>query len=131
MRPGRELDVEVAKTVFGHQIFVKKRILHERTPLGDRPLRSYSKDMAAAWDVVEKMRIGILPIENGMWFAIVGSEAGWKSPADFIDFLQTGNFAKSGAAVAESASLSICLAAMNAHQSAKVAASSERTVYEC
>jgi hypothetical protein len=122
MRPGRELDCTIAEQVFEHRVFVKKRMLFEETPKGERPLREYTKDIAAAWEVAEKMSISMIPIENGNWFAMVGSEYGWKSPADFIQYMQTGKFVDSGAAVGVSAPLVICLAAMKAIETRKNAA---------
>ncbi len=112
MRPGREIDCAVAQKVFGHRVFVKKRVLFEDTPKGDRPLRFYSKDIAHAWEVVEKLGISILPIENGDWFALVGSEDGWKTPAEFVEYLHKGNFVNAGAAVGKSAPQVICIAAI-------------------
>lgn len=114
MRPGRELDVIIAEQVFNHKVFIKKRVPYELTPQGDRPLRFYSTEIQAAWEIVEAMNITLIPIENGTWFALVGPNDGWKSPADFIGYLQTGKFVKSGAAVEKTAPLSICLAAQSA-----------------
>lgn len=114
MRPGRELDTKLAEEVFGHRVHVKKGILFEETPAGDRPLRKYTKEMEAAWEVADKMRIAVIPVEGGQWFALLSGGQGWKSPQDFIEYLQTGKFANAGAAVAEAAPLAICLAANNA-----------------
>ncbi len=121
MRPGRELDCAVAKEVLGHTVYVKKRVLFEITPEGERPLRNYSKEIEWAWEVAEKMSISLIPIENGSWFAMVGNEKGWKSPAEFIQYLQAGNFLTAGAAVGPSAPLMICTAAMNAVESQRAA----------
>jgi hypothetical protein len=119
MRPGRELDCQIAQEVFGHRVFVKKRVLYEDAPLGERPLPDYTKDIRWAWEVAEKMSISLIPIENGSWFALVGPEAGWKSPGDFIQYLGTGEFVNSGAAVGPSAPLMICVAAMKAVETRK------------
>ena len=40
MKPGRELDVLIAKNVMGHEVFVE--------------YTNYSADVSAAWEVVEK-----------------------------------------------------------------------------
>jgi len=114
MRPGQELDKLISTQVLGYSIHQQKRAFYEATPRGTRPLRSYSKEMNDAWEVVEAMGITIIPIENGQWFALVGPNAGWKSPGQFLEFVQKGNFVEAGAAVAESAPLSICLAALSA-----------------
>lgn len=121
MRPGRELDCAVAKEVLGHTVYVKKRVLFEVTPQGERPLRNYTKEIQWAWEVAEKMSISLIPIENGSWFAMVGNEQGWKSPAEFIQYLQAGNFLTAGAAVGPSAPLMICTAAMKAVESQRAA----------
>ena len=115
LQKSRELDLFISQKVLGYRTYNDK---HGQTremlePKQSRPLRSYSQDIGAAWEVVEKMGISILPVEQG-WFALVGNTKGWESPADFIGYLQTADFATSGAAVGDSAPLTICLAAMKA-----------------
>lgn len=112
MRPGRELDTMIAQHVFGHEVVIKRKIPTEVTPAGERPLREYSKEIGAAFDVAKFLNISLIPIENGQWFALKGGNEGFKSPAEFIKYLAEGNFIDAGAAVTESAPLSICLAAM-------------------
>lgn len=117
MRPGRELDCSVAQEILGHDVYAKSRVLYERTPQGERPLRNYTKEMQWAWEVAERANISLIPIENGCWFALAGNEFGWKSPAEFIAYLQTGDFLNSGAAVGANPALMICVAAMKAVES--------------
>lgn len=124
MRPGREIDCAIAKEVMGHDVYMKKRVLTELTPKGERPLRSYTKEMEWAWEVVEKMNITLIPIENGCWFAVVGNEDGWKSPAEFIQHLASADFQRSGAAVGFGAPLMVCTAALKAVESRRAAAAS-------
>lgn len=112
MRPGRELDTMIAQHVFAHEVVIKRKIPTEITPSGDRPLREYSKEIGAAFDIARKLNISLIPIEGGQWFALKGGKEGFSSPADFIKYLSEGNFINAGAAVTESAPLSICLAAM-------------------
>ena len=114
MRPGRELDTRIAREIFGHEVWATNKTLHERAELGKRPLREYTREMEWAWEVADKMKISLLPIENGQWFAFAGTLEGWKSPKEFIDYLQTGNFLEAGAAVGGSAPLVICIAALKA-----------------
>lgn len=114
MRPGRELDTMIAQHIFGHEVIIKRKIPTEVTPAGERPLREYSKEIGAAFDVAKKLNISLIPIEGGQWFALKGKEEGFTSPASFIEYLSAGNFVDAGAAVTESPSLSICLAAMKA-----------------
>jgi hypothetical protein len=114
MRPGREVDATVAQEVLGYTVKVKKKELWEVTPKGERPLRKYSKDIGAAWEVVEKLNMTLISIENGQWFALVGLGRAWKNPAEFLLYLQSGQFAQAGAAVGEDAPMTVCLAAIKA-----------------
>lgn len=114
MRPGRELDTLIAKHVFGHEVIIKRKIPTEVTPAGDRPLREYSKEIGAAFDVAKKLNISLIPIQDGSWFALAHGESGYASPADFIKYLSAGEFADAGAAVAETAALAISLAGIRA-----------------
>lgn len=117
MRPGRELDTMIAKYIFEHEVIIKRKIPTEVTPAGERPLREYSKEIGAAFDVAKKLNISLIPIEGGSWFALAGKKEGFPSPASFIEYLSAGNFVDAGAAVTESAPLSICLAAMKSVES--------------
>lgn len=117
MRPGRELDTMIAQHIFNHQVVIKRKIPTEVTPAGERPLREYSREIGAAFDVAKKLNISLIPIEGGSWFALAGKQEGFASPATFIEYLSAGNFVDAGAAVTESPSLSICLAAMKAIES--------------
>lgn len=112
MRPGRELDTMIAQHVFNHEVIIKRKIPTEVTPAGERPLREYSKEIGAAHDVAKKLNISLIPIEGGQWFALKGGDEGYKSPAEFIQYLSEGNFINAGAAVTDSAALSISLAAI-------------------
>lgn len=112
MRPGRELDTYIAQEVLGHPVKVKQRDLWEVTPLGERPLRKFSRDITAAWEIVEKMGITVIPVADGNWFAFVGTGERWKSPTEFVEFLQKGDFMHSGAAVGENPAETICFAAV-------------------
>lgn len=117
MNAAREVDLAIARDVMGHTISQQKREVYEATPQGSRPLRRYSTDIAAAWEVAQKMAVSLIPIEDGSWFALAGQRGGWKSPGDFLRYLSAGEFAKAGAAVDQSAPLAICLAALRAVQS--------------
>ncbi len=112
MRPGRELDTMIAQHIFQHDVIIKRKIPTEVTPAGERPLREYSKEIGAAFDVAKKLNISLIPIDGGQWVALKGGNEGFKSPAEFIQYLSEGNFVDAGAAVTDSAPLSICLAAM-------------------
>src|SRR5262249_37475866 len=117
----RDLDILVAQYVMDHHVIrLKKGGFRERTRQGHiRPLRAYSADVAAAWEVIKKMRWLLLPISDGNWFSLVGGEEGWNSPADLIQYLQSADFATGGAAVASTAPLSVCIAALKAVQKRK------------
>jgi hypothetical protein len=113
----REIDMFMASNILGHQVYHEKTgSIREQLPSGQsRPLRAYSEDIAAAWEIVEKLGITLLPVENG-WFALVGDKQGWSSPADFIRYLQKADFVNSGAAIGEKAPMTICMAAMKAFE---------------
>lgn len=66
----------------------------------------------------------MIPTEQG-WFVMVGKSEGWKSPADFLLFLQKADFAKSGAAVGHDAPMTICLAAMKTVENRQIEAEAE------
>lgn len=112
MRPGRELDTMIAQHVFNHAVIIKRKIPTEVTSSGERPLREYSKEIGAAFDIARALNMALIPIEGGQWFALKGGTDGYKSPAEFIQYLSEGNFVNAGAAVTDSAPLAICLAAM-------------------
>lgn len=119
MQPGREIDARVAKEIFDHQVFEQDGVLHENMGSNVQPLRHYSSEMQWAWLVAEKMRVSIIPIEGGYWFAFFSQLEGWGSPESFLDFLNTGDFSKCGAAVSENAALAICEAALIANHKQK------------
>jgi hypothetical protein len=116
MRPGRETDTRIAKEIFGHKVWAQGKVLYESAAKGDRPLRAYTKEMEWAWEVVEHMKVTLIPIQSGEWFAFVGpvDKHGWESPQAVLEFLNSGNFNDCGAAVGTSAPLVICDAALKA-----------------
>lgn len=116
MRPGREIDTRIAKEVFGHNVWAQGKQLFENAALGDRPLRKYSKEIEWALEVAKHMRIALLPIEGGEWFAFVGpaEKDGWESPTAMLEFLGKGEFNDCGASVNEDLPLAICEAALKA-----------------
>ena len=120
MRPEREIDSRVAQEIFGHEVFAKDENFHESTEAGIRPLRNYSSDMGAAWLVAEKMRISLIPIEGGSWFAFVGGENGWANPESFLEYLRSGDFSQCGASVGPNPAQAICEAALVANQKQKL-----------
>jgi len=125
MHPGREIDARVAQEIFGYEVFAKNKVLHETVDTGVRPLRNYSKEMEWAWLVAEKMRISIIPIEGGSWFAFVGPKQGWSNPEAFLEYLKAGDFSQCGAAVGANPAQVICEAALVANQKQKALANSE------
>lgn len=112
LKVGRELDIIIARDVLGHGVEKNKKFgFVETTALGTRPMKKYSKDIEAAWEVALKLGVTLLPIQDGTWFAMIGPNVGWESPAEFYKYMQDAQFVKAGAAVAETAALAICLAA--------------------
>jgi hypothetical protein len=118
MRPGREIDARIAKEIFGHKVWAQAKVLYESAPKGDRPLRNYSKEMEWAWEVVEKMKVTLIPIEGGQWFAFVGprEKIGWESPDAVLKFLEAKQFEDCGAAIGENVPLLICQASLIANE---------------
>lgn len=116
MRPGREVDTQIAQEVFGHKVWARGKVLLENPEAGERPLRRYSKEMEWAWTVAEKMHVTLIPIIGGEWFAFIGpkDQAGWDSPQAVLQFLDSGKFAGCSAAVGTDAPWVICQAALNA-----------------
>jgi len=114
IREGRELDLRIAQEVLGYAVIADGDEYYETTPRGNRLLPHYSTSMGAAWDIVERMGITLIPIADGMWFALVGHPEGWGSPADFVAYLGKGDYAEGGAAMNRSAPLSVCIAALSA-----------------
>jgi hypothetical protein len=130
LKVGRELDIIMAQEVLGHEVAKNKKFgFVETTPLGTRPMKKYSKDIEAAWEIALHLGVTLLPIQDGTWFAMIGPERGWESPAQFYKYMQDAQFMRSGAAVAESGPLAICLAAYQAVQRRQTseAANSEST----
>jgi hypothetical protein len=119
MLSSREVDARVAAEVFGHSVSTKNNELLETTPDGEFPLGFYSSNMQAAWTVAEKMRVTIIPIEGGQWFAFIGNKEGWESPQSLLEFLQGDEFANCGAEVGDNAPLVICKAALRAVEKRK------------
>lgn len=117
LKVGRELDIIIAREVLGHSVEKNKKFgFVETTPLGTRPMKKYSKEIEAAWEVALHLGVTLLPIQDGTWFALVGPNVGWESPAQFYKYMHDAEFMKAGAAVAETAPLAICLAAYRSHQ---------------
>ena len=106
---------------------LKKKILHEVTPLGERPLRNYTKEIEFAWEVAEKMRVALIPIEGGNWFALAGKIEGWTGPEALLHYLQGGDFSDCGASVGASAPLVICQSALVAREKQKLRDAIDRT----
>lgn len=116
MRPGRELDTKIATEVFGHKVWARGKVLYENPETGERPLRNYTREIEWAWKVAEKMKISILAIEGGQWFAFVGPENvdGWPAPETMLKVLEEKKFDGCGAAVGDNIAFVICEAAIRA-----------------
>ncbi len=116
MRPGREIDTRIAREVFGHRVWAEKKTLFESADKGDRPLRNYSRDIEWAIAVAEKMKMTLIPIVGGDWFAFVGPmvNQGWESPQAVLKFLEEGQFQDCGASVGNDLAFVVCEAALRA-----------------
>ena len=109
----RDIDKIMAAKILEHTLYYEKSgAMRERLPTGQtRPLRNYSTDINAAWEVATKLGVTLLPTTEG-WFALIGPATEWRSPAEFMVYLQKADFVKAGAAVAPQGSMAICLAAV-------------------
>jgi hypothetical protein len=114
MRPGKELDTRIAREVFGNEVWATNKTVHERSGEIKRPLRNYTREMEWAWEVADKMRISLIPVRTGEWFAFAAGEKGWDSPQSFAEFLSAGDFKGCGAALGANPALVICEAALRA-----------------
>ncbi len=116
MRPGREIDTQIAIEVFGHKVWARGKVLLENPKTGERPLRNYTRDIEWAWKVAEKMHISVLAIENGNWFAFAGPPdvEGWAAPEQMLKVLEEKNFEGCGASVGDNLPFAICEAALRA-----------------
>ncbi len=117
----KELDILISQYALEHTVIrLKKGGYREKTRQGTiRPLRAYSADISAAWEVVQRMKMMVIPVADGQWFSLVGPDNGWADPAEMLGYLQRADFTGGGAAVSQSAPLSICLAALKALQKRK------------
>jgi len=125
MRPGREIDTQISQEVMGYQVKIKAKEPWEVTPLGERPLRKYSKEIAAAWEVAEKMNVTLIPVQVGAWFALAGKAQRFQSPDEFIKMMSEKDYAQTGAAADENPALAICQAALKAVANRKAVPSRE------
>ena len=111
LKAGPDLDVLIARDVMGY-IFCEK---HQAWTLPNRgidfkcPPFSSSDYMEWAWQVAEKMRIAVIPIADGRWWAVVDS--GFQAKAGDFTWYER-EFNSGEACVSESAAHAICLAAL-------------------
>lgn len=94
IRPNRDLNMKIATDVFGYTVWKHKGVWTENATSGDRPLRNYSNDLQWAWEVAEKMKVTLIPVEQNEWFAFIPTlkHSGWESPAAVLKFLEAGIF---------------------------------------
>jgi hypothetical protein len=128
MKPGRELDALIAEKVMGWSRNLDDKYGERpwKRPDGtqvvtdflsapcDMKMPKYSTDIAAAWQVAEKLKLCVWPTNKGRWFVFqedfdedYGDEY-WFG-GDSID--ETVKTTRNGA-VADTAALAICLSAL-------------------
>lgn len=107
-KPSRELDALVAEKVMGEQVrgtWIIDGVRPDGIPNRQCPVEHYSSDIAAAWEVVEKL--------DGEWklqgHEGLGWEAGFDSSTGGMDAVIV-----SVEAMADTAPLAICVAALKA-----------------
>lgn len=115
---GRQLDAEIAEKVMGYAMTAVARSDSESIGLDFESedwqvLPHYSTDIAAAWAVATKLGLTVIPVEE-WWQA--GRSSGTvlfrKSEADTGGELFIEDFRMANPAVALTAPLAICLAAL-------------------
>ena len=102
LEAGRELDALIAEKVMGYECVCDEEPvdcpIHNKADL--YTLRPYSTDIAAAWGVVEKLRLFVMPWGLDEWCAANQRD----ERLAFSDILESG----------ETAPLAICRAALKA-----------------
>lgn len=116
MQPGRELDAEIARRVFGREVIPGGGYAHDYS-FTDYPaveVPHYSTDMAAAWLIVEHFR-------TRRYNIFPSAECGWQSPPGMPEHAVTIEWMVDEPAVIESVHgagatmpLTICLVALQA-----------------
>lgn len=109
MPAGREMDKAISQYVFGNKEFVCRHsdddyhVVNEQNGLiAYLYVPHYSINIAAAWEVVEKMEMWVVPAHDSQ-----GDRAGWNA-------CPYGDYSKYGATNANTAPLAICRAALKA-----------------
>ncbi len=121
MSPGKDLDAQVARAVFGRATLGKDGLWFDAET--KRGIPNYSTDIAAAWEVVERVKtikpdgseFGI-STERTDEFVVVWSDGVWLAewrPINFDGVAILG-------AKADTAPHAICLAALKAVETARV-----------
>lgn len=113
MEAGRELDVLIAERVMGKKVVDIEGESYALPPEIETayPVKAYSTDIEAAWQIVEYMKS-----QHDMVFALMNRHEGrgaikdWR--ADFYPFISDRN--RSGYAYGETAPEAICRAALKA-----------------
>jgi hypothetical protein len=121
MKPGRELDALIAEKVMG---WGPIEIDRNGNPVGINPdypskfkchiVPNYSTDIAAAWTVVEKLKLCVWPTTDGRYlclldqFSLEYGDEYWFGGSNVLENIERDWIA----AVAQTAPHAICLAAL-------------------
>lgn len=110
MKPGRELDALIAEKVMGLKLKREDCNSYWIDSDGEEPAypTEFSTDIAAAWEVVEKVNLFVFPL-RGLW--VSGSSDDEQYFCDFGD-IATIDGSYYNAARATTAPHAICLAAL-------------------
>lgn len=100
MKPGRELDSLIAEKVMGLGPGWAKSGDNE---VSNAKLPLYSTDMAAAWEVAEKLKLSVIKATVGWWSGEISSPV--FAPDDVVDERLHG-------VTASTAPFAICMAAL-------------------
>lgn len=108
----REMDALVAAKVMGLDVYTDT--FGPLTKIGQRVyvVNDYSTNIAAAWEVVEKLKLCVWPTAQGRWFVFQSAfdesygDEYWFGGEDFLK--------RDDTILADTAPMAICLAALHA-----------------
>lgn len=120
MKPGRELDALIAEKVMGWIPYEPERAFAYpgwHTPDGEflniARLPPYSTDITAAWEVVDKLKLAVVPIDETKWWAgKMGDHGHDEDPLTSDTWVEQAMRDGKHGRIADTAPHAICLAAL-------------------
>jgi hypothetical protein len=110
MKPGRELDALIAEKVMGLSVIEPLRLYYRHPTMVTNEIPDYSTDIAAAWQVVEKIKAQIKPgRKERRDFTVMFVDGEW-----LVGWSLEFGGGMEGMSAAATAPHAICLAALKA-----------------